>query len=429
MSVIISCSHANLTSPHHAGSSSRKNSSSSAHPPRTSSRSSRISQEPRTGSMGDRGDGALNQSHLNVPQPSSHSVDQPESTGTALTGATVGDGTESIGRRSKRSLTGRRRTASRASSKRSQQPAGQLSEKGNPSPIAESPTSTAASKPRKKQSPSLFRSLLCCMPPSSANAVDHDNSSLASRTSNKINSKEKASIPTGRKQESSAAESSTLVSTPLPHDGDASYSGSTSAIPERSGTGDSTVNGNAPDQTGPLRKVSAGKEPSEKSSSLSPNPPRIATEDSAQAGNGRTVPNPTLVIQSATPVDPLPENADPIHDRTPKQEQTDEDIEMKDNAPHIPLAPGDVRTSEDDDSGSASSSSKVALPPPPPPGNRPVMGTEEQNSQQPDHNALAVASAEPPRKWLLGEIRPEHKGRKCLVLDLDETLVHSSFKV
>jgi len=29
---------------------------------------------------------------------------------------------------------------------------------------------------------------------------------------------------------------------------------------------------------------------------------------------------------------------------------------------------------------------------------------------------------------LLGKLKKEHKGRKCLVLDLDETLVHSSFK-
>lgn len=30
---------------------------------------------------------------------------------------------------------------------------------------------------------------------------------------------------------------------------------------------------------------------------------------------------------------------------------------------------------------------------------------------------------------LLPEMGPEHTGRKCLVLDLDETLLHSSFKV
>ncbi len=30
---------------------------------------------------------------------------------------------------------------------------------------------------------------------------------------------------------------------------------------------------------------------------------------------------------------------------------------------------------------------------------------------------------------LLPPIAPHHAGRKCLVLDLDETLVHSSFRV
>ena len=41
----------------------------------------------------------------------------------------------------------------------------------------------------------------------------------------------------------------------------------------------------------------------------------------------------------------------------------------------------------------------------------------------------AGPSGAEPQIALLGPIAPEHKGRKCLVLDLDETLVHSSFKV
>lgn len=63
---------------------------------------------------------------------------------------------------------------------------------------------------------------------------------------------------------------------------------------------------------------------------------------------------------------------------------------------------------------------ETAIPPPPPP---------------PGPSAAVVvpfpppAAVEEPRKWLLPPIAPEHKGRKCLVLDLDETLVHSSFKV
>ncbi|KAF4963931.1 hypothetical protein FZEAL_10901, partial [Fusarium zealandicum] len=41
----------------------------------------------------------------------------------------------------------------------------------------------------------------------------------------------------------------------------------------------------------------------------------------------------------------------------------------------------------------------------------------------------AGPSAPEPQKWLLPPLATEHKGRKCLVLDLDETLVHSSFKI
>ena len=41
----------------------------------------------------------------------------------------------------------------------------------------------------------------------------------------------------------------------------------------------------------------------------------------------------------------------------------------------------------------------------------------------------SMPSAAEQQSWLLPPITAEHKGRKCLVLDLDETLVHSSFKV
>lgn len=40
----------------------------------------------------------------------------------------------------------------------------------------------------------------------------------------------------------------------------------------------------------------------------------------------------------------------------------------------------------------------------------------------------AIQISETEGDWLLDPVSPEHKGRKCLVLDLDETLVHSSFE-
>lgn len=64
---------------------------------------------------------------------------------------------------------------------------------------------------------------------------------------------------------------------------------------------------------------------------------------------------------------------------------------------------------------------KTVPPPPPPPivNQDPTIVEEEK----------AVVAEEPQQKFLLPPIEPRFQGRKCLVLDLDETLVHSSFKI
>jgi len=52
-----------------------------------------------------------------------------------------------------------------------------------------------------------------------------------------------------------------------------------------------------------------------------------------------------------------------------------------------------------------------------------------QQMQQHTPVAPAVTELPPqPQKYLLPPLKPENTGMKCLVLDLDETLVHSSFK-
>jgi RNA polymerase II subunit A small phosphatase-like protein len=62
------------------------------------------------------------------------------------------------------------------------------------------------------------------------------------------------------------------------------------------------------------------------------------------------------------------------------------------------------------------------LPPPPAP-------VPDAPAAPLNEGGLAVATEEPAQDALLPPIQPHFKGRKCLVLDLDETLVHSSFKV
>ncbi|KAI5294567.1 phosphatase [Ascosphaera atra] len=80
--------------------------------------------------------------------------------------------------------------------------------------------------------------------------------------------------------------------------------------------------------------------------------------------------------------------------------------------------------SEHEDDGDTSSEDIITqhaqqqapLPPPPPLPPAGVLDTELQLQGQ-------------PQQWLLPPLEPHMKSRKCLVLDLDETLVHSSFKV
>lgn len=94
----------------------------------------------------------------------------------------------------------------------------------------------------------------------------------------------------------------------------------------------------------------------------------------------------------------------------PKDEEGD--IEMPDAA--LEATEPTVQPVEVDDLKS--------LPPAPPVPAAPSPPAESEG-------ALVTSPDQPQQEWLLPPILPEHKGRKCLVLDLDETLVHSSFKV
>lgn len=102
-----------------------------------------------------------------------------------------------------------------------------------------------------------------------------------------------------------------------------------------------------------------------------------------------------------------PDNADASEHHAAANTDTAEDTAM----PDAPQSTSAVETDEEAEGRTL---------PPPPPGPGPVVAAEQP--------ATDVAIQEP-QKWLLPPITPEHKGKKCLVLDLDETLVHSSFKV
>jgi len=55
-------------------------------------------------------------------------------------------------------------------------------------------------------------------------------------------------------------------------------------------------------------------------------------------------------------------------------------------------------------------------------------GDEENEEVDTEEKEFAIEISESLENWLLRPVHPSDQGRKCLVLDLDETLVHSLFK-
>ncbi|KAL8644079.1 MAG: hypothetical protein Q9210_007435 [Variospora velana] len=105
-----------------------------------------------------------------------------------------------------------------------------------------------------------------------------------------------------------------------------------------------------------------------------------------------------------------------INDRTPQQEARD--IEMPD-APPAPPVP---------EQQAAPQETPIPIPtqtslPPPPPISSPARPSASERQ------ASNGATTKEQQKWLLPPMNDRFRGKKCLVLDLDETLVHSSFKI
>lgn len=309
---------------------------------------------------------------------------------------------ESIGRGSKRSFLGKRRAGSTASSKRSQHAA--TSEKAEPlPPMPAAENREGSTRSRAKKSGGLLSCLPCFAP---------KDATPAGETTENVKKVEKVQPSRNSQPVHKAdptAESSTADSKePL----DEKSAGETLGADRGEIHGDGTAD--TPSQNGPPKIVTRS---TSKKQAETPLPPLPNQPGTLQTGPQISVQGPT---PGTTPVHPRPshEQQQIIHDRTESQEEKDQDIEMND----VPLASTDVRHEGDDASTDAQNEipPKVDLPPPPPLEQRQIA-VRDQTSD--------TSMSDPQQKYLLGPIRPEFKGKKCLVLDLDETLVHSSFKV
>ncbi|EGZ77253.1 NIF-domain-containing protein [Neurospora tetrasperma FGSC 2509] len=128
-----------------------------------------------------------------------------------------------------------------------------------------------------------------------------------------------------------------------------------------------------------------------------------------------------------------PGSSSPLASVEPPQ-QTNKEVEVVEEVVNEKDEEGDVQmpdAAEESQQASyaadATTEESYTNLPPPPPGPVPAATTT------PTSGALIesppVYPPDQPQKFLLPPQAPEFKGKKCLVLDLDETLVHSSFKI
>ncbi|KNG46213.1 phosphoprotein phosphatase [Stemphylium lycopersici] len=362
------------------------------------------SQDPSTGAAAE-GDSKQKRSLLHVPQSN-----DSQTPNTGLSGATAADA-ESIGRgskHSKRSFMAKRRAGSTASSKRSHPRAAPSEKTEQPPPVPAAPNRPASTRSKTRKGGLL--SCLPCFAPKESRTTDD--------SSPPENVKQAQKVPAGRtsqstpvkKQEPAAAAESSKTDSKEPLDEKTGAESLGSGLAEKASHGDGTAEPPSVEERPQVVTRSASQR--QQAETVPPPQP-----DTLQTGHPEiNVTNPTPI---ATPVLPRPsaEQQRIIEDQTEEQKHIDNDIEMKD----VPLSTNDVHLEGEHVAEEADPEHpKVDLPPPPP------LAERQAAVQAP---ATEVAETTEQQKYLLGPIAPRFQGKKCLVLDLDETLVHSSFKI
>ncbi|KAM0716293.1 hypothetical protein Q7P37_007738 [Cladosporium fusiforme] len=397
-----------------------------------------------------------------------------ESSATGLSGATAHDTSDNVETGSKRSLTGRRRDASTGSKRSNRQVAGD-GEKQTGTGSAERGQVDPETRPKKRGG---FLSFLSCC------GGSDENQDLGSRESTQpTKAATSASQPTKAKppQQRQETQPHNASATNTSADGSkevfddektgqqpnhSEQSAAVPILPTPPADSDKPSQVVQPDT--PVPSIPPGV------TTVQPNPevrPLEAERQDLQPENPTTGPphidttqrnvvhpnhstNPEVSVIAPTPI--VSQQGDDaedaiIQDRTPEQAARDTDIEMTDAGPSLPLATSDVPQSPEVETttrerrGSSSSSSRIDLPPPPPLAERQIHNQHTDAGAvagagifaagagvaagQASHEASAVSTPEPAQKWLLPPITSQFSGKKCLVLDLDETLVHSSFKI
>ncbi len=312
---------------------------------------------------------------LPVPSRSSSQKVHAAPSATGLSGATAGDPRDSIDRRSKESRGSMLRPYHNgsASSNRLGAATGPTATPGH-----SEPNSPGAASQRKKKG-GLLALFGCCGVPDSANGLDTD-----------------PPVPNHKLEKIPARPATASRRTATPSE---QPSGSKTHLSEKEPSQQIP-----PSLQGPVRN---GKRVS-----------GTSTQDHSTVGGERDNESKqtTLVGSPVISLEAQPSTITDIEtvDEVPLDKDAEGDVPMPDADTARPLG---------SQAGPSTAEEPLAKVPPPPPGPVPNPPTTAVIESPP------VFAPDQPQRFLLPPQAPEHKGRKCLVLDLDETLVHSSFKV
>jgi carboxy-terminal domain RNA polymerase II polypeptide A small phosphatase len=295
-------------------------------------------------------------------------------------------------------------------------------------PIPTIPQADGAADRVEKKSKSGFLSFLnCCSSSDSTNATDMDDPALPPKKAAKVQPVVRRASRTGEKtgvpdigakgeEHDEALDEKNAVE----RDGGESSMGSEKPpindsrpqISQRDSSHENAV-------PTPVAAVRAQPSPSTQPEPISTQPDTVSPTPvvTENYSNYDLVTKPQVSVQAPTPVESVgvlqsqdwasgedKRNADVEMTDAPLEEPEEEEQEVAEPVTPEPQVP------------------KVDLPPPPPLLKRESQSTTKETPPVP-------ASSSEKQTWLLPPVQPRLHGRKCLVLDLDETLVHSSFKI
>ena len=281
-------------------------------------------------------------------------------------------------------------------------------------------------RPRKRGVPKFLSLLGCCGAQDDAKNPDVSEPAVPPKKAKVLQPNRSRQPTPAVKAEKSAAESSTGELKEVPEEtiGGTPYSEQTAAAQPKMVTRQSKENASK-DKPAPLGNGQAsGKEPiaqeNERDQPLPPLPASSSFSNNTSTTADSPLPDIVPVLprnppQTTSAEEDVVEEGQVINDRTPEQARRDSDIEMTQAPPIAPEA-GDLQRNVEPENDQLPT--PASLPPPPP-----------RNNQNRGTSPADRSPAAERQQWLLPPIQPRFQGKKCLVLDLDETLVHSSFKV